>query len=58
MTKYAIRTAQGYVAGIFVPRGESFSSSSTSALTWPTMTEALMAMAQLGLDGDVEAVER
>ena len=57
MTKYAIHTANGYVAGIF-GSSCSYCADSAFALTWPTMIEALMAMAQLGLDGDVEAVER
>jgi hypothetical protein len=63
MTRYALRTAHGYVSGLFqrpdpepLRRGDtrvtwpthpSYASDPDFALTWPTATEALLAGAVL-----------
>ena len=61
MTRYAIHTPHGYVAGIFCARetcGISYCVTRDFALTWPSMSEASLAMSVHDIEGEIEAVER
>jgi hypothetical protein len=61
MTRYALRTEHGYVSGLF-PDGRAvravYTADSAFALTWPSATEALLAVVEIDVAMDLVAVER